>query len=189
MRGSDLFRSCFSYPRNPPELLKAFDTWMEGVHIWVSQEQLTIMLLFSQAFMGSFRCSLVLWLGFISSSGGKEKLQNVAFCCGTVSFSCTFPVHQVFSPTVKSIKLAWLLCGPEKKGSFHCVISLSARPCQANFFQDCCSGNWKVWQVPSPKKKLETLWFGPLLITLIIEFAYDVYIYIYDKSSRIPNVH
>lgn len=54
-----MFRSCFPYPRNPPELLKAFKTWTEGVHIWVIQEQLTIMLLFSQAFMGSFRCSLV----------------------------------------------------------------------------------------------------------------------------------
>lgn len=54
-----MFRSCFPYPRNPPELLKAFEPGMEGVHFWVSQEQLTVMLLPSQAFMGSFRCSLV----------------------------------------------------------------------------------------------------------------------------------
>lgn len=59
MSGSDMLRSCFPYPRNPPELLKAFETWMQGVHIWVSQEQLTIMLLFSQADMGWFHSSWV----------------------------------------------------------------------------------------------------------------------------------
>lgn len=37
------------------------------------------------------------------------------------------------SATVKSIKLTGLLCGPEKKGSFHCVICSSGSPCQANF--------------------------------------------------------
>lgn len=61
--------------------------------------------------------------------------------------SFSLPGHQVSFMTVKSLKLTQLLCGPEKKGSFHCS---SGSPCQAlaNFvysrFQEFFFGNWEV---------------------------------------------
>lgn len=43
-----------------------------------------------------------------------------------------FASHQVSFKTVKSLKLTQLLCGPEKKGSFHCS-SRSPRQALAKF--------------------------------------------------------
>lgn len=91
-----MFRSCFPYPPNPPELLNAFEMWMQGVHVWASQQQLTVMLLFSQAHMG-WLVGFGEWVSY-HLVGEKSVLAKCSFLLwNCFLFLCfSLPVHQGF---------------------------------------------------------------------------------------------